>query len=142
MWYIWLIAAGIFFVIEVATVGFLIFWLGISALITCLLSLFISNVFAQMTIFVVLSALLLLLTRPFVEKFVIKKDETIVTNAYSIIGKEAIVTKSFDKTSGIGQIKVGSEKWTAKSENNETFNEGDKVIIDTIDGVKAIVSKI
>ncbi len=142
MWQIWLIAAGVFFVVEIATVGFMIFWLGIAALVTCLLSLVISNVFAQMAIFVILSAIFLVFTRPFVEKFVIKKDEKVITNAYSIIGKEAIVTKSFDNVSGVGQIKVGSEKWTAITENNTTFNEGDKVIVSSIDGVKAIVAKI
>lgn len=142
MWQIWLIAAGVFFVVEIATVGFMIFWLGIAALVTCLLSLVISNVFAQMAIFVILSAILLLFTRPFVEKFVIKKEERVPTNAYSIVGKEAIVTKCFDTTSRIGQIKVGSEKWTAKSEDATPFSEGDKVIITSIEGVKAVVSKI
>lgn len=141
MWYIWLIAAGVFFVVEIATVGFMIFWLGVAALITCIFSLFISNVFAQMAIFVILSALLLLFTRPFIEKFVIKKDEKVITNAYSIIGKEAVVTKTFDSTSKVGQIKVGSETWTAKSED-DVFEEGNKVRIDAIEGVKAIVSKI
>lgn len=33
MWYIWLIASGIFFIVEIATTGFLIFWLAIAALI-------------------------------------------------------------------------------------------------------------
>ena len=29
MWQLWLIVAGIFFVGEIFTVGFLIFWLGV-----------------------------------------------------------------------------------------------------------------
>ena len=33
MWVFWLIAAGIFFIIEMATIGFLVFWLGIGALL-------------------------------------------------------------------------------------------------------------
>ena len=39
MWYIWLIIAGICFVIEMITVGFFVFWFGIGALITMLVSL-------------------------------------------------------------------------------------------------------
>ena len=42
-WQIWLIISGVCFIAEIATVGFLIFWFGVAALITCLLSLFISN---------------------------------------------------------------------------------------------------
>lgn len=142
MWYIWLIAAGVFFIVEIATVGFMIFWLGIAALITCILSLFTSNLIIQTAFFVILSAVLLLLTRPFVDKFINKNEPIMITNAYSIIGKEAIVTKDFDKTSKIGQIKIGSEIWTAISESEENFIKDDVVKVKAIDGVKAIVSKI
>lgn len=142
MWYIWLIAAGVFFVVEIMTVGFMIFWLGVAALIACLVSLFTENLIIQMAVFVVASALLLLLTRPFVEKFITKKEPTVKTNAYSIIGKEAKVTKSFNEDSKMGQIKVGSEKWTAKSKDDEILSEGDTVRVEAIDGVKAIVTKI
>ncbi len=142
MWYIWLIAAGIFFIAEIITVGFMIFWLGIAALIVCLLSLVIHNIFIQMAVFVVLSTLLLFLTRPFVEKFVIKKDEKVITNAFSIIGKQAKVTKTMDAVTKLGQIKVGQEAWTAKTANDTILEEGDVVKVDSIVGVKAIVSKI
>lgn len=120
----------------------MIFWLGVAAVIVSLLSLIISNVFAQMAIFLVLSTLLLVCTRPFIEKFVIKKDEKVITNAYSIIGKEAKVVKSMDSVTKLGQIKVGTETWTAKTDNDLLLNEGDMVKVDAIDGVKAIVSKI
>ena len=142
MWYIWLIAAGVFFVVEIMTVGFMIFWLGVAALLACLVSLITSNLVIQTAVFVISSALLLLLTRPFVEKFITKKEPNVQTNAYSIIGKEAKVTKTFDEDSKIGQIKVGSEKWTARAKDNEVINEGDMVKVEAIDGVKAIVKKI
>lgn len=142
MWYIWLIAAGIFFIAEIITVGFMIFWLGVAALIVCLLSLIIHNVFAQMAIFLVLSTLLLLITRPFIEKFVIKKDEKVITNAFSIIGQKAKVIKSMDPITKLGQIKIGTETWSAKANGDTLFQEGEIVKIDAIEGVKAIVSKI
>lgn len=142
MWYIWLIAAGIFFIVEILTVGFMIFWLGVAALVACIVSLFTSNIIIQTSVFVIVSALLLLLTKPFVDKFIVKKEDSVKTNVYSIIGKEATVVTSFDNSSKIGQIKVGSEKWTAKSKYDEVLSEGDSVMVDSIDGVKAIVTKI
>ena len=33
MWQIWLIASGVFFILEIFTVGFLLFWLGVAALL-------------------------------------------------------------------------------------------------------------
>ena len=142
MWYIWLIAAGVFFVVEIMTVGFMVFWLGVAALLACIVSLFTESLVIQTAVFVISSALLLFLTRPFVEKFITKKEPNVKTNAYSIIGKEAKVTKTFDEDSKIGQIKVGSEKWTAKAKDDDILNEGDRVKIEAIDGVKAIVTKI
>ena len=43
MWVLWLIAAGVFFVVEMATVGFLVFWLGIGALLAMITRLITSN---------------------------------------------------------------------------------------------------
>ena len=81
MWQFWLIAAGIFFIIEMATVGFLVFWFGIGALVTMLVSFFIPNPYIQAVVFLVTSTLLIFLTKPFVNKF-INKDKSVATNAY------------------------------------------------------------
>lgn len=120
----------------------MVFWLGVAALIVCLLSIFMHNLFAQVSIFVILSTLLLIVTRPFVERFVIKKDDRVVTNAFSIIGKEAKVTKTIDPITKLGQIKIGAETWTARTDGDIPLEEGDVVVVDAIDGVKAVVSKI
>lgn len=142
MWGIWLIVAGICFMIEIATVGFLIFWFGIGALLTMLVSfLFPNNLFLQATIFVLSSTLLIFLTKPFVEKFT-KNDKKVATNAYSIIGKKGIVTQSIDPTHGIGQIKILGELWSAKTEDGSKLEAETQVEITQIEGVKAIVKPI
>ena len=51
MWQIWLIASGIFFICEIITVGFLVFWLGVGALIAMLVSFFTSNIIIQIQTF-------------------------------------------------------------------------------------------
>ena len=138
MWQIWMILAGIFFIIEIATVGFLVFWFGIGALIAMIASFFVSNVYLQTLIFVLSSTILLFFTRPLVNKFS-KKDEQVQTNAYSIIGKRGIVIKQIDPASGKGQVKVGTEIWSAKSKEDRKIEEGQEVEIIEIDGVKAVV---
>ena len=138
MWQIWIIIAGFFFIIEMATVGFLVFWFGIGALIAMIVSLFTSNILIQTTVFVFSSALLLFLTRPFVNKFT-KKDSEVQTNAYSIIGKKGIVIKDIDPIAGKGQVKIGTEIWSAKSSDDRKIEKGLEVEILEIEGVKAIV---
>ena len=49
MWYVWLIISGLFLVLEMITVGFLVFWLAIGALFAMLVSFFTSNLIIQTT---------------------------------------------------------------------------------------------
>ena len=142
MWILWLIAAGVFFVAEIFTAGFLIFWLGVAALVSMIISFFISNVIIQGTVFVILSGILMFLTRPLVDRFITKPDDKVATNAYSIIGKRGIVTKEINEISGTGQIKVGTEVWSAKSLDSSKIEEGSEVEINSINGVKAVVTKV
>ena len=142
MWQFWLIASGIFFIAEIITTGFLVFWLGIAGLITMCISFFTDNLMIQASVFVILSAVLILATKPFVNKFVNKKETTEKTNAFSIIGKAAIVIKDIDSINGVGQIKVDGEVWSAEGINGSNIEKGTKVEVKEIDGVRAIVAPI
>lgn len=139
MWQIWLVIAGLFFIGEIITVGFLVFWFGVGALIAMITSFFTSNIIIQTTVFIISSAFLLLITKPFVKKFVDVK--TTNTNAFSIIGKKALVIKEINSHS-TGQIKINGEVWSAESENGKTITEGSEVEIIKINGVKAIVKSV
>ncbi len=139
MWQIWLIIAGLFFVGEIITVGFLVFWFGIGALLAMIVSLFTSNIIIQTTVFIISSAILLFITKPFVNKFANVKSTK--TNAFSIIGKNALVIKEINSHS-VGQIKINGEVWSAEAENNETIEKDSEVEIVKINGVKAIVKPI
>lgn len=139
MWYIWLIAAGIFFIIEIFTVGFLIFWLGIGALLAMLVSFVTTNLFIQTLVFVISSCVLIPFTKPLVNKFISKGDNT-KTNAFSLINKEGFVISKITPNTN-GQVKVDGQIWTAISTNNDVIDVNDVVTVKKIDGVKLVVSK-
>ena len=140
MWCFWLIAAGVFFVVEIITVGFLVFWLAIGALIAMVVSFFIDSILVQTAVFVVSSAILIFATKPFVKKFANTKN--VKTNAFSIIGKEGLVIKEIDSINEKGQVKVSGETWTAIGKDDEKIPVGTKIKVTEIDGVKAIVVPI
>ena len=143
MWQYWLIAAGIFFIIEIITTGFLAFWLGIGAIIAMCVSFFIDNLIVQTVIFIISSVILILATKPLIKKFLKNNTGTETkTNAFSIIGKKAIVIKNIDKIDGSGQIKVDGEVWSAEGEDDTVIEKGTEVEILKIDGVRAIVTPI
>ncbi len=138
MWVFWLIAAGVFFIIEMATIGFLVFWLGIGALLAMVTSFITDSILIQALVFIITSTLLLIFTRPLVDKF-IKVPKEVKTNAYSIIGKKGIVISKINNIEGTGQIKIDGDVWSAKSATDEDIPENTEVEIVEIDGVKAVV---
>ena len=140
MWSFWLIAAGIFFIIEIATVGFLIFWLGIGAIFAMITSFITDNIAIQTVVFVLVSSILIPLTKPLADKFSGKK--TVATNSYSLINKHGIVLSDINPIEGTGLVKVNGETWSAKSESELTIAKGTEVEVLSVEGVKLIVSPI
>ena len=140
MWQMWLIASGVFFIIEIFTVGFLIFWLGVGALFAMLISFLTSNIIIQTAVFVISSGLLIFATKPLVNK--ITKKEVVPTNVYSIVGKKGIVIEDIDWLTGTGQIKSEGEVWSAKTNEQINISKGTEVEIESIDGVKVIVKPL
>ena len=140
MWSFWLIVAGIFLIMEIATEGFLIFWLGIGALLAMATSFITTNLVLQTVIFVVSSAILIPLTKPLTDKFINKK--TVPTNTYSLIGKQGIVIADINSLEATGLVKVNGETWSAKSDSGEPISKDTQIEVLSIDGVKLIVTPI
>ena len=140
MWQYWLIAAGIFFIAEIITTGFLVFWLSIGALLTMLVSFFTDNIAIQTTIFVLSSTILIFATKPFIKKFA--RTKNVKTNAFSIVGQNGIVIKDIDSINSKGQIKVDGEVWSAVGKNDINIEKGTEIEVLEIKGVKAIVTPL
>ena len=140
MWQIWLIAAGVFLILEIFTMGFLVFWLSIGCLFSMLISFITDSLIIQTTVFVFSSGLLIFATKPLTKKFTEKDNKK--TNVYSLVGKKAIVTEDIDWVSGNGQIRFDGQVWSARSTEKVNIAKGTEVEITKIDGVKAFVKPV
>ena len=138
MWHIWLILTGEFLILEILTTGFFVFWFGIGAILAMIVSFFTSNLIIQSSVFIISSCILILSTKPLVDKLLGNK-QIIHTNAYTIVGKTAVVIQEIDSLKGIGQIKFQGEIWSAKSIDEQTIPKDSIVEIISIEGVKACV---
>lgn len=136
---IWLIAAIVFAVVEAVTVGLTSVWFAVGALAALFAELLGAELWLQITIFLVVSALTLYFTRPIVKKYVNSKVEP--TNADMLIGKECRVTETVDNIAGTGAVYVDGKTWTARCEEDEVIPKGELVIALRIEGVKLIVKK-
>lgn len=140
IWTWWLILAGFCFILEIATEGFLVCWFGFGALCAMGVSFFLDNIVIQLSVFAIVSTILIITTRKFTKR---AEPKTVATNVYTIIGKKATVSVPIDNSKGQGQIKIDGDIWSAKNEDDdEIIPENEKVEILRIEGVKTIVKKI
>ena len=137
----WLIAMAVLLVIEIATLGLTTLWFAIGALAAFIAAVLNLHIGVQTAIFIVVSLVLLIFTRPWALKYL--NSRTSRTNADSLVGKKARVTKTMDNIAGEGQVVINGMEWTARSLEDEVkIAEGAVVIINKISGVKLIVSKM
>ena len=61
----------------------------------------------------------------------------------SIIGKKCVVVERIDNFAGCGQVKIGSQSWSARGTyDNDCFEVGEVLDIVAIEGVKLICKKV
>lgn len=135
---LWLIVMVLFLVVEAATVGLVCIWFAVGALAALIAALLGAEIWLQIVLFLVVSAVALYFTRPLAKKYVNAKVEP--TNADMVIGKECRVTEAIDNIAGTGAVYVDGKTWTARSESDEVIPEGALVTAKRIEGVKLIVA--
>ena len=133
-WTIFLIAM---IIVEAATAQFVSIWFAGGALGGLIASMFDLNIWLQIAVFIVVTALLLIFTKPFTDK--LHKSTNEKTNADALIGKSAIVTDTISNIEAVGTVKIGGMTWSARSEDDSIIEKGKVVTIKKIDGVKLIV---
>ena len=122
------------------TLGLTTIWFAVGALAAFLLALLHVPLMLQIVVFIVVSVLMLIFTRPVMTKYLNKK--TTKTNAESLVGRNARVLIPINNLKSEGQVMVGGMEWTARSTKDEvTFQKDEMVHIVGISGVKLIVEK-
>lgn len=138
-WVLWLVVGVVFLLIELVTTALVSIWFVPAAIITCLLSFVVDRFLWQTAIFVVLSALFMIICRKIYNKH-IKKPVDDVDQNEKLIGKIATVAEN---TNGItGRILVGDIYWKAVTENGEIIPKGETVIIKGVNGTTLVINKL
>ncbi len=135
--YLWLALIIVAAVVEAITAQLVSIWFvagGIAGLIAYICG---APVWVQLILFIAVTAVTLLVTRPFVKRLLHFKKED--TNAGRYIGKEAVVIMEVNNALGHGQVKALGNIWTARSADDSVIPVGANVVIQAIEGVKLIV---
>lgn len=136
---IWLVVLAILLVIEFLTLGLTTVWFAGGALVAFLVSLAGGPLWLQLLLFIAVSVVLLLFTRPLAMKYLNKDVQK--TNVDSILGQKGIVTATIDNLKAEGQVTIQGMEWTARAKNGNTIEKGKVVRVTAVEGVKLIVEE-
>ena len=136
---VWAILIVVAIIVELSTVTLTSIWFALGAVVALLLAIFDVGPLWQVLSFIVISALLLLATRPLAKK--LNEKDVIKTNSDKIISMIGIVTKEI-AVGEIGEVKVNLELWRAISADSTPIKVGEQVIINSLNGNKVLVSRV
>ena len=138
--YLWFAVAAVLMIIEIATLGLTTIWFAAGALVAGFLHMAGLGIWVQVTAFIVVALLLLFITRPLASKYL--NSQTKKTNVDSLIGEICLTTAAIDNLKGEGQVVVRGQEWTARYVDGSLIEEGSKVRIAAISGVKLMVESV
>lgn len=135
---VWLVIFIVLLGIEIATLGLTTIWFAGGALMATLVAAIELPLYVQIPVFLVVSVVLLLFTRPVAQKYFNK--ERIRTNAESLVGQTAVVTESINNLKGMGKAVINGQEWMARSveDSTELLKETQATIV-AIEGVKLVL---
>lgn len=137
---LWLVVLIVSIVVEVVSLGLTSIWFAGGALAAAVVAAVGAPLWLQILLFVAVTLLLLVFTRPIAVKYFNK--ERVRTNVESLIGRQAIVISEIDNMQGIGQVTVGGQEWSARSyEEGKQIPVGAVVRVAAVSGVKLIVTE-
>ena len=137
---LWLALMVVFLLLEAGTVSMVSIWFAGGALTAMIASLFGAELWLQILLFLAVSAALLLALRPLTKKYYTPR--LVKTNLDAVIGQEGIVTATVNNTLSTGQVKLGHMEWSARSSSGDILEEGVRIKVDKVEGVKVFVTAL
>lgn len=137
---IWIIAAAVFTLIELLTLAFVAIYFALGAGAAAIVAALGGGIGVQLLAFALTGIGLLVLTKPVLKRRLESPD--MPTNVDRMVGKSGMVTIAIDNGANTGQIRVGTEYWTARwpeELDREPIPVGAQVRILEIEGVTARV---
>lgn len=139
-WQVWIIAALLFFLLEIFTAGFAVSCFSFGAIASAVAAGLGLSFLWQLGIFAVVSGLSLAFIRPLIVKLFYKDCDS-KTNVDALIGRTGRVSETIDPDTGKGRVTIDGDAWKAVSTNGQKIKTGTVVRIIAFDSIIATVEE-
>ena len=144
--WIWLSAAVIFALVELAVVGgsFIILPWAISAFVAAILAFYDVPVEVQWTVFVFGGAILFFFLYRWAQRFMRNAPRNPGVGAGRMVGMTGIVTAdiSHDDEDRKGRVKIEGELWGALADGDDGIPAGQRVMVLAMKGTRVVVAPV
>lgn len=142
IWHIWVIAALVFFVIEMSTSDFSIICLSFGCFGAAVGAACDVEFKIQLLIFAIVTLLAFALIRPALKKLLTRNRKEVATNADALIGRQAIVSEAINPETQQGRVAIDGDDWKAVSEDNTPIEKGARVEVLSRNSIVLTVKKL
>jgi membrane protein implicated in regulation of membrane protease activity len=140
-WVLWLIAAVILAVGEIASMGLFLAPFAVGALVAALLSATGAGATIEWAAFLVVSVVMLAALRPIAREHQRTRGK-LKTGTAALVGQTATVVERIANAENVGCVRLDGEIWTARAyDDDDIIEPGTRVHVLEIRGATALVSK-
>ena len=139
MVFVWLVIAVVLGIFEAATVALVSIWFAIGAVAAMVPAYFKAPFWVQILVFILVSALCFVFTRPFFKKIIRVNKQP--TNVDRLVGQEGVATDDIENIECRGKVFISGLTWSARSETGELIPQGAVVTVKKIEGATLVVKR-
>jgi membrane protein implicated in regulation of membrane protease activity len=140
-WVLWLIAAAILGLGEIATSGFFLAPFAVGALLAALISAAGAGTAISLIVFLIISVIGLTALRPLARAH-LKMPAQLRTGTAALVGRPATVVERIANHEGVGCVSIEGQVWTARAyDEDDVIEAGQRVQVMEIRGATALVSE-
>lgn len=138
-WQLWVAAGVALCALEIKLPGFVVFWLGIGALVAAVPAAFGLPVWVQLAAFSGTSLGLFAASRTIFKRYLVRNAPRVRHGVEAMIGAEAQVVDEVPD-GGEGVVRINGELWSARSLAGPVPS-GERVVVERVEGLKVYVRR-
>lgn len=126
LWQLWAVVAVICLIMELTAGDFFIICFSIGAFFAAIVAALGGGIYLQLVAFAVFTLISLFWVRPFAKRYLHKGEDTRVSNANALMGRQGRVVETV-KADGFGRVQIDGDIWKAVTNEAQDITSGTNV---------------
>jgi membrane protein implicated in regulation of membrane protease activity len=126
LWQLWAVVAVICLIMELTAGDFFIICFSIGAFFAAIVAALGGGIYLQLLAFAVFTLISLFWVRPFAKRYLHKGEDTRVSNADALMGRQGRVVETV-KADGFGRVQIDGDIWKAVTNEAQDITSGTNV---------------